>query len=103
MEVKAYKELMGKYKDRLDKKDLVMLFVETLPMQMDDLKAGLSHGQVGQRPFEMGYKAIYLLNDLTQGKIRSGSGDDRPRRLHAGDHRHLQEAIAGKGVRRRRA
>jgi ribose transport system substrate-binding protein len=68
MEVKAYKELMGKYKDRLDKKDLVMLFVETLPMQMDDLKAGLSHGQVGQRPFEMGYKAIYLLNDLTHGK-----------------------------------
>ena len=68
MEVKAYKELMGKYKDRLDKKDLVMLFVETLPMQMDDLKAGLSDGQVGQRPFEMGYKAIYLLNDLTQGK-----------------------------------
>jgi ribose transport system substrate-binding protein len=71
MEVKAYKELMGKYKDRLDKKDLVMLFVETLPMQMDDLKAGLSHGQVGQRPFEMGYKAIYLLNDLTQGKTVS--------------------------------
>jgi ribose/xylose/arabinose/galactoside ABC-type transport system permease subunit len=71
MEVKAYKELMGKYKDRMDKKDLVMLFVETLPMQMDDLKAGLSHGQVGQRPFEMGYKAIYLLNDLTQGKTIS--------------------------------
>jgi ribose transport system substrate-binding protein len=71
MEVKAYKELMGKYKDRMDKKDLVMLFVETLPMQMDDLKAGLSHGQVGQRPFEMGYKAIYLLNDLTQGKTVS--------------------------------
>ncbi len=68
MEVKAYRELMNKYKDRLDKKDLVMLFVETLPMQMDDLKAGLSDGQVGQRPFEMGYKAIYLLNDLTQGK-----------------------------------
>ena len=68
MEVKAYRELMEKYKDRLNSKDLVMLFVETLPMQMDDLKAGLSHGQVGQRPFEMGYKAIYLLNDLTQGK-----------------------------------
>ena len=45
-----------------------MLFVETLPMQMDALKAGISHGQVGQRPFEMGYKAMYVLNDLTQGK-----------------------------------
>ena len=98
MEVKAYKELMGKYKDRLDKKDLVMLFVETLPMQMDDLKAGLSHGQVGQRPFEMGYKAIYLLNDLTQGKtvpdpVTIGLDVCTP-----GDHRHLQEASsAAKG------
>jgi ribose transport system substrate-binding protein len=68
MEVKAYRELMEKYKDRLNNHDLVMLFVETLPMQMDAMKAGLSQGQVGQRPFEMGYKAIYLLNDLTQGK-----------------------------------
>ena len=68
MEVKAYRELMDKYKDRLSNHDLVMLFVETLPMQMDAMKAGLSQGQVGQRPFEMGYKAIYLLNDLTQGK-----------------------------------
>ena len=68
MEVKAYRELMGKYKNRLSDHDLVMLFVETLPMQMDAMKAGLSQGQVGQRPFEMGYKAIYLLNDLTQGK-----------------------------------
>ena len=68
MEVKAYRELMDKYKDRLSDHDLIMLFVETLPMQMDAMKAGLSQGQVGQRPFEMGYKAIYLLNDLTQGK-----------------------------------
>lgn len=68
MEVKAYRELMEKYKDRLKNHDLIMLFVETLPMQMDDLKEGISQGQVGQRPFEMGYKAIYLLNDLSQGK-----------------------------------
>ncbi len=103
MEVKAYKELMGKYKDRLDKKDLVMLFVETLPMQMDDLKAGLSHGQVGQRPFEMGYKAIYLLNDLTQGKtipdpvtIDSTSARQRP-------STPARSSSASRGVRRQRA
>ncbi len=68
MEVKAYGELMKKYADRLKDKNLVMLFVETLPMQMDALKAGLSQGQVGQRPFEMGYKAMFVLNDMTQGK-----------------------------------
>ena len=68
MEVKAYRELMEKYKDRLKNHDLIMLFVETLPMQMDALKEGISQGQVGQRPFEMGYQAIYMLNDLSQGK-----------------------------------
>jgi ribose transport system substrate-binding protein len=64
----GYRELMDKYKDRLKNHDLVMLFVETLPMQMDLLKEGLSDGQVGQRPYEMGYRAIQVLNDLSQGK-----------------------------------
>jgi ribose transport system substrate-binding protein len=68
MVTKAYRELMTKYSERLKNKDLIMLFVETLPMQMDLLREGLSNGQVGQRPFEMGYRAIYVLNDLTQGK-----------------------------------
>jgi ribose transport system substrate-binding protein len=58
MVTKAYRELMVKYADRLKNKDLIMLFLETLPMQMDLLQEGLSNGQVGQRPFEMGYRAI---------------------------------------------
>ena len=29
---------------------------------------GLSLGQVGQRPYEMGYKAMYILKDLADGK-----------------------------------
>jgi len=68
MVTQAYRGLMSKYSDRLKSNDLVMLFVETLPMQMDLLREGLSHGQVGQRPFEMGYRAMYVLNDLTAGK-----------------------------------
>ncbi len=68
MVTQGYRELMDKYKDRMKDHSLVMLFVETLPMQMDLLKEGLSDGQVGQRPYEMGYRAIYVLNDLTQGK-----------------------------------
>ena len=35
---------------------------------MGFLKDGLSQGQVGQRPFEMGYRAIYALNDIVNGK-----------------------------------
>jgi ribose transport system substrate-binding protein len=41
---------------------------DTLPTQMELLKEGRSHGQVGQRPFEMGYKAMYFLKDLVEGK-----------------------------------
>jgi ribose transport system substrate-binding protein len=36
---------------------------DTLPVQMQILKDGLSHGQVGQRPFDMGYRAMFLLKD----------------------------------------
>jgi ribose transport system substrate-binding protein len=64
----AYRELMKKYADRINSKDLVLIYVETLPMQMDIMKEGLSHGQIGQRPYEMGYRAMYVLNDLTNGK-----------------------------------
>ena len=33
-----------------------------------ELKDGLSNGQVGQRPFEMGYKAMFIMKDLVAGK-----------------------------------
>ena len=35
---------------------------------MKQLKEGLSNGQVGQRPFEMGYKAMFIMKDLAEGK-----------------------------------
>ena len=40
---------------------------DTLPMQMAQLKDGLSNGQVGQRPFEMGYKSMFILRELVKG------------------------------------
>ena len=43
---------------------------DTLPPQIEALKAGRSHAQVGQRPFEMGYRAPV--------------GDDRPDRRQDG-------------------
>jgi len=41
---------------------------DTLPVQIDLLKEGLASGNVGQRPFEMGYKAMYFLKDIKDGK-----------------------------------
>ena len=41
--------------DKLKSKELIIIAGDTLPPQMDALKAGRRHAQIGQRPFEMGY------------------------------------------------
>jgi ribose transport system substrate-binding protein len=64
----AYSQVTEQVKDRLASKDLIIVAGDTLPPQMQALKAGLSHAQVGQRPFEMGYKAPDVLIDLIDGK-----------------------------------
>lgn len=64
----AYAQVTEQVKDRLTSKDLIIVAGDTLPPQMQALKAGLSHAQVGQRPFEMGYKAPDVLIELIEGK-----------------------------------
>jgi len=64
----AYKNVVGKFKSRLADGSLVLEVADTLPVQIDLLKAGLASGNVGQRPFEMGYKAMYFLKDIKDGK-----------------------------------
>ena len=39
-----------------------------LPVQIEQMKEGLSLGQVGQRPFEMVYKTMMALKDMKEGK-----------------------------------
>jgi ribose transport system substrate-binding protein len=64
----AYRKVAEKYKSRIDSKSLALVVADTLPVQLDLLKAGLSQGQVGQRPFEMGYKTMFFLKDIKEGK-----------------------------------
>ncbi len=64
----AYRQAIAPHRTRMDKRELVVVVADTLPMQMQQLKAGASHGQVGQRPFEMGYQAMYVLRDIKAGK-----------------------------------
>jgi ribose transport system substrate-binding protein len=66
----AYRKVAEKYKARIDDGSLALVVADTLPVQIDLLKAGLSRGQVGQRPFEMGYKAMYFLKDIKDGKAK---------------------------------
>ena len=64
----ANRAAVGKYKDQIASKALALVVADTLPVQMDQMKEGLSLGQVGQRPFEMGYKTMFALRDIKDGK-----------------------------------
>ncbi len=64
----AYKNAMAKYKDKIASGKIAIAVADTLPMQLDDLKLGLATGNVGQRPFDMGYKVMYALKDIKDGK-----------------------------------
>ncbi|WP_343081633.1 sugar-binding protein [Ostreiculturibacter nitratireducens] len=64
----AYRQAIEPYKAKMDAGELTVVVADTLPMQMDQLKDGLANGNVGQRPFEMGYKAMFILKDIKEGK-----------------------------------
>lgn len=64
----AYAQVTDQVMEKLKAKRLILIAGDTLPPQMDALRAGRSHGQIGQRPFEMGYRAPSVLIDLIQGK-----------------------------------
>jgi ribose transport system substrate-binding protein len=64
----AYERIASKYKDKIASGALALVVADTLPVQIELMKKGLSAGQVGQRPFEMGYKAMNFLLDMKEGK-----------------------------------
>ncbi len=64
----AYAQVTDQVMAKLKDKSLVIVAGDTLPPQMEALKAGRSHVQVGQRPFEMGYRAPTVMIDLIDGK-----------------------------------
>lgn len=64
----AYAANLSQVKSKLDSKELIVIAGDTLPPQMDALKAGHSHAQIGQRPFEMGYRAPTVLIQLINGE-----------------------------------
>jgi ribose transport system substrate-binding protein len=64
----AYAQVTDQVMAKLKAKELVIVAGDTLPPQLDALKNGRSHVQIGQRPFEMGYKAPSVMIDLIAGK-----------------------------------
>jgi ribose transport system substrate-binding protein len=64
----CYRNVASKYKDKIASGALALVVADTLPVQIEQMKEGLSLGQVGQRPFEMGYKTMFALRDIKDGK-----------------------------------
>jgi ribose transport system substrate-binding protein len=63
----AYRQTVGRHRERIDSARTAIIVADTLPMQMEILRDGLSHAQVGQRPYEMGARAIQVLKQLIDG------------------------------------
>ena len=63
----AYRQAVEPYAEELASGELTIVVADTLPMQMAQLQDGLSNGQVGQRPFEMGYRSMQILKDIVDG------------------------------------
>jgi ribose transport system substrate-binding protein len=64
----ANRAAVAPFKDKIASKALALVVADTLPVQIDQMNEGLSLGQVGQRPFEMGYKTMLALQDMKAGK-----------------------------------
>jgi ribose transport system substrate-binding protein len=64
----ANRAAVEKYKSKIADKSLALVVADTLPIQIDQMKERYSLGQVGQRPFEMGYMTMKAFADMKEGK-----------------------------------
>lgn len=64
----AYQQVTDQVMDKLQSQDLVIIAGDTLPPQTQAFRDGRSHVQVGQRPFEMGYRAPDVMIQLISGE-----------------------------------
>jgi hypothetical protein len=80
--------------DKLKSKDLIIIAGDTLPPQTQAFRDGRSHAQVGQRPFEMGYRAPDVMIQLINGESGRGPALHRPRRLQRRRSRLLRRQLS---------
>jgi ribose transport system substrate-binding protein len=63
-----YRQLTDQYKAQIASKALVIVAADTIGDEVAIAKEGRVEALVGQRPFEMGYKAPSVMIDLIEGK-----------------------------------
>jgi len=63
-----YRQLTNQYKQQIDAKELVIVAADTIGEEVAIAKEGRVEALVGQRPFEMGYKAPSVMISLIEGR-----------------------------------
>jgi ribose transport system substrate-binding protein len=71
----AYRAAVRPHQGRIESGELALVVADTLPVQMELMAEGLSLGQVGQRPFEMGYQSMVFLRQMV---IENGAEPEDP-------------------------
>ncbi|MCL6414118.1 substrate-binding domain-containing protein [Aestuariirhabdus sp. Z084] len=63
-----YLNRIAPYRNAIAKRELILVAGDTMPQQLDILKQGGAHANVGQSPYEMGRHAIYTLYRIARGE-----------------------------------
>jgi ribose transport system substrate-binding protein len=64
----VWRDMVGRYKARIDKADCVLVVADALPIQKELVQQGLGHVLVGQKPADMGARVADLLLALKAGR-----------------------------------
>ena len=88
-----YRDLFKPMADKIASNEFVIGAADTIGDEVAIAKEGLVTALVGQRPFEMGYKAPTVMIDLDRGQGCRRSGLHRPRRMHQGHGRDLHPEV----------
>ena len=88
-----YRQLTDQFKDQIAKKQLVIVAADTIGDEVAIAKEGRVEALVGQRPFEMGYKAPIGDDRPYHRQESRRSGVHRARRMHQGYGGHLHPKV----------
>jgi ribose transport system substrate-binding protein len=64
----AYKSFVAKNKAAMDQNKFTLVVADTLKVQLELLRDGYANALVGQRPYEMGERAMDILAKLKKGE-----------------------------------
>jgi hypothetical protein len=91
MAPQPYRDFTRPLADKLASGEFVIVAADTIGEEVAIAKEGLVTALVGQRPFEMGYKAPSVMLDLIAGN--PVEDPVLPRRMHQGHRGHLHPEV----------